>query len=338
MPDEFKSFFEKVFNPKVDITVNMGPCSFRLISNVDNFVAQKYFSQHSIKIYANDAVDFGLYCVSLKESGLTKNKLVDFVDKSCRSGQFSNGYYVTDHFDKPVYLVSRGNSYYIFGEKLEHLVWPYFVKYFILLHSIQNKSLFLKAASFSINSKATLLLGRGSSGKTVFLSSMCLNGADFISNSHVIIKRQAIYGVTSAMRIRPQPWCENLFDKDKYHGIKRGEIIVDPYSVFRTNTQQHCSVKNICVLNFNGSKFHKIEKVSQRVVYDYAEQFSLGINVYRLEEDLLDFYKNDIDMFSKNYSLMKKRLFYLIKQCNCYFISSDVLNAKYRNEIFSLLS
>jgi len=60
--------------------------------------------------------------------------------------------------------------------------------------------------------------------------------------------------------------------------------------------------------------------------------------VYRLEEDLLDFYKNQIDLFSKSYTKMKKKLKDLIEQCNCYYISSDILNSKYREEIVSLLS
>lgn len=339
MPDMFEKIVQEYVHLVIDVTIGIGPCSFRLLSNVDDFVALKYFSLHSQKKYANDEVDYELYCISLKKCGLSKEKLAGFIDKSCRGDQFAKGYYVTDHFGDPVYLVSRGSSYFVFGEELERVVWPYFVKYFLLLYSIKKELLFLKSSAFSINSQATLLLGRGSSGKTVFLSAMCLNGANFISNSHAIIENQYVYGVASAMRIRPEPWCENLFNKNKVHpGIRLGEIIVDPYNVFRVNTNIKSIVKNICVLNFKEPNFHKIEKISHQEAYNYTEQFSLGINVYRLEEDLLDFHKNNIHLFSKNYNTMKKKLFELVQQSNCYYISSDVLNPRYRDEIFSLLA
>lgn len=338
MQDNFIALIKQRFSPKVDLRISLGPCSLRLVSNVEDFVASKYFSSHSQKNYKNDKVDFQLYCISLEKSGIRKEQVVNFVDKTCRGGQFSDGYYATDHFGNPVYLISKETTYYLFGENLEKLVWPYFVKYFLLQHSVQNESLFLKAAAFSINSRATLLLGRGSSGKTVFLSGMCLNGAGFISNSHTIIKNNLVYGVASAMRVRPQPWSEGLFDKDKIHpGIKRGEIIVDPYDVFKPEIKQQIKVKNICILNFKGSRMHGIVKIPHKTAYNYAEQFSLGINVYRLEEDLLDLYKNDISLFSEKYALMKTQLTDLVRECNCYYISSDVLDPKYRKEIMSLL-
>ncbi len=335
----FEEIIQKYIHPVIDMAIRIGPCSFRLLSNVNNFIALKYFSLHSQKKYANDEVDYELYCISLKKCGLSKEKLISFIDKSYRSNQFVKGYYVTDHFGDSVYLVSQGSSYFVFGEKLERVVWPYFVKYFLLLYLIKKEALFLKASAFSVNSQATLLLGRGSSGKTIFLSAMCLNGADFISNSHTIIEKQHVYGVASAMRIRPELWCVNLFTKNKaYPGIVPGEIIVDPYSAFKVNMNTTPIVKNICVLNFEKPNFHKIEKISHQKTYDYAEQFSLGINVYRLEEDLLDFHKNNIHLFSKKYNAMKKKLFELVQQSSCYYISSDVLNPKYRDEIFSLLT
>ena len=339
MTDTFESIVQRYVHPTMDMTINIGSCSFRLLSNVDNFVAQKYFSPHTQKKYVNDDVDYELYCISLKRCGLSRNKLIKFNDKSCRGSQFAQGYYVTDHFGDPVYLVSRGSSYFVFGEELERVVWPYFVKYFLLLYSIKNKSLFLKAAAFSINSQATLLLGRGGSGKTVFLSNLCLNGANFISNSHAIIKNQYVHGVASAMRIRLDSWCKELFDSNKTSpGIKQGEIIVDPYSVFKANMRKSSIVKNICILNYKGPNIHKIKKISHQEAYNYAEQFSLAINVYRLEEDLLDFHKGDISLFSKNYNTMKEKLFSLAERSNCYYICSDVLNPMYRDEIFALLA
>ncbi|MGB9706706.1 MAG: hypothetical protein ACPLXP_01335 [Microgenomates group bacterium] len=338
MPDSFYNLVETI-KIKTDKVIFLGNCFLRLRSNLEDFVGLRYFSAPAIRAYTGQKVDFDLSCVSMKESGLSRDVLINFIDKTCRGQQFVDGYYVTDHFGEPIYLVSEGAKFFVFGENLEKVVWPYFVKYFLLIHSIKNDSLFLKAAAFSIKSRATLLLGRGSAGKTVFLSNMCLNGAEFISNSHAIIRGERLYGVASSMRIRLAAWCEELFSKDQITpGIKSGEIIIDPYSVFKVNTRKATEVKNICILDFKGPSIHKITKIPHKIAYDYAEQFSLGINVYRLEEDLLDFYKNQINLFSESYSEMKQKLKSLVEHCNCYYISSDVLNPKYREEITLLLS
>lgn len=338
MKKEFKKIIFDL-NIKTDVVVVLGNCTVRIKSNEVNFNALKYFSNSIITKAKEQSTEFTLTCVSLKEFGHKPKSLKLFVDKTCRGGQLTEGYYVTDHFGDPFYLVSEEADFYIFGEKFEKIIWPYFVKYFLLLHTIKNKSLFLKSAAFSINSKGTLILGRGRSGKTVFLSNLCLNGADFISNSHTIVKDDKLHGITSSMRIRPDLWCEKLFtEEQKTPGIKANEFIIDPHSVFSLNSEKPVKIYNICILNFKGSGFHKITKITHKQAYDYAEQFSLGLNVYRLEEDLLDYYQNNLKLFSNSVSTLRKQLKKLIQNCNCYHISSDVLNPKYRDKVIKLLS
>ncbi len=78
--------------------------------------------------------------------------------------------------------------------------------------------------------------------------------------------------------------------------------------------------------------------MSQQEAYDYAEQFSLAINVYRLEEDLLDLYHGNYRQFSQVYRQMKIQLRRLIQQSRCYYISSNMLNTEYRDDLLALLA
>lgn len=339
MMDSFEHIIQSQIQPAVDIAVQLGPVDFRLVSNVPNFPGQRYFSAKAQSAYTGEATDFELWCVSLVAARLDHEFVLSYADQTCRGKNFAVGYYVTDHFGAPVYLVTRGRRYYALGEKLERVVWPYFVKYFLMLHTLSEQSLHLKAAACSVGGAGTLLLGRGGSGKTVFLTQLCLHGARFISNSHSIIKDAHVSGVASSIRIRPGPCYEHLINTVKTsQALIPGELTIDPYDTFAANMTSVALVKNVCILDFKEGGQHIIHTVSTQEAYDYAEQFSLAMNVYRLEEDLLDFYEGDYRRFSQVYSGMKKQLDHLIRQSKCYYISSNMLNSAYRNEVLALLA
>ena len=101
--------------------------------------------------------------------------------------------------------MTRGARCYIFGKDLERVVWPYFVKYFLL----------------------------------------------------------------------------------------RASVALDPYSVFDGPGEDTTEVANLCVVD-NGPRQHpSITALSPDAAYDCAEQLALALNVYRLEEDLLDLLGGD---------------------------------------------
>ena len=97
-------------------------------------------------------------------------------------------------------------------------------------------------------------------------------------------------------------------------------------------------MKNICILDYIDSGRHVIKKIPWRELYDYAEQFSLAINVYRLEEDLLDHFSGDFHLFSEVYSQMKLRLQSFIERSHCFYISSDMLNPSFRADVLDALA
>lgn len=337
--ESFSKYIQNEITIAVDEIVRLGPIEFRLVSDVSEFPTLQYFSKTARKPYQDEQTAFELWCISLKKNSLDQEYILAHVDRTYRGNSFLDGYYVTDHFGPSVYLVTQGRRFFVFGEQLERVVWPYFVKYFLMLHTIQDESLHLKGAACVVGAASTLLLGRGGTGKTVFLTQLCQHGAGFVTNSHAIIKESRITGVASSIRIRPGPWFSNLIDiVEQKPALKAGEYIIDPYDVFDIHTYDSVEIKNLCVIDFQQPGRHIIKKLSEQDAYNYAEQFSLAINVYRLEEDLLDLYKGDYRQFSQVYHKMKSQLGQLIQRSNCYYISSDLLEQTYRDEIFDLLS
>lgn len=336
--DAFERIVQAQMQRHVDVIIRLGAIDLRLVSNVPGFPAQHYFSAISQRPYTTETADYELWCVSMSTSSLDKDFIRAHRDRSYRSDSFANGYYATDHFGAPVFLITRERRYYIFGEELERVVWPYFVKWFLMLHCVDHQVLHLKAAACALESGGTLLLGRGGAGKTVFLTHLCLHGARFVSNSHALVKDGCMRGVASCIRIRPGQWYEALTRTVRTSSaLKANELIVDPYEAFDARIEIMVSVKNICILEFSSADRHIIEPLSEQEAYDFAEQFSLALNVYRLEEDLLDLCRDRCQDFSRIYGQMKSQLRELIQQSRCYYISTDIINPTNRDEVLALL-
>ena len=337
--DPFNKYVEDNVTLMTDETIRLGPLSLRLTSNIAPFPALQYFSHVARSPYNGEKSDFELWCVSPERANLNREYLREQVDGTYRAARFMEGYYATDHFGPPLFLVTRGRRYYVFGEQFEQVVWPYFVKYFLTLHSLADSALHIKAAAFAIGSTGTLVLGRSGSGKSVLLLQLCRSGAQFVTNTHALIKDGCLSGVASSMRVRPGEWFSDLAQlTESRPSIKSGELNIDPCQVLDVFQGDSIAIRNLCIVDFKGAGCCTVDRISEEIVYDYAEQFVLAINAYRLEEDLLDFYANDFRQFAHVYARMKAQLHDLVRGCNRYYISCDVLDQKCRDTVFSLLS
>jgi hypothetical protein len=323
-------------DPQMDEIVTLGPITLRIVSDVENFPALSYFSSSAVR-GAGPAhpADFELYCLKADASRAAR-ALVAMPDQTARSRNFASGYYVTDHFGPPACVVTRENRSYLIGDRLENLVWPYFVKYFLLRHAVAADSLFLKAAGLAVGGVGTLVLGRGGAGKTTFVSELCRRGAGFVTNSHAIIRESEIHGVASSMRIRPSRWLDRL-GVASARALNPNEVMVDPFDVFQSCPAGPVAVRNICLVDFRGPNRHIVTPLSAAETYDFLEQFGLGMNVYRLEEDLLDIFDGDYQLFAVAYRRMKEQLSELAGTCRAYYISTDLMQATHHDEILALL-
>lgn len=319
-----------------DELIQMGPLTVRIVSDIPGFSVFNYFSR-AVRTEISPAgsepprrPDAELWCVSRAEPPLGWKP-----DRTTRAKGFISGYYVTDHFGPPVKVATYGHKTVLFGPRLEALVWPYFVKHLLLQHTVRTGGLFLKSAAFSLGGEGTLVLGRGGGGKTVLLAECCRRGAGFVTNSHAIVTGGSLQGVASVMRMRPGPWVDEL-GVPTGSALDQAELVVDPFDAFGT-APRSVIPRNLLVIDYRGPREHRIEELSGDEALAILEQFGLGLNVYRLEEDLLDGLNGDYRAFSTAYREMNGRLRSLVARCKAYYVVTDVRRPANRELLFEML-
>jgi hypothetical protein len=316
-----------------DELLQLGPIRLRLAADVPDFAALAYFGRHA-RAAPGGAPDHELICLSAS-SPAGRRIRAEASDDTARARGFAAGYYVTDHFGPPVHLVTRGRRCYVVGERLEHVVWPYFVKHLLQRHAVAAGGLFLTAAALATGGAATLVIGRGGGGKTVLVGELCRGGADFVTNSHAVVQDGQVRGVASSLRIRRGPWLDALGVAGR-PALNPAEVVVDPADAFPAVATQAVPVRAICVADYRGHD-GAVRELDPDASAAVLEQFGLGLNVYRLEEDLLDDLGGDYAAFAAAYQAMRRRLRRLAGACRTYLVSADVTRPERRDELLTLL-
>lgn len=309
-----------------DQVVRIGPLTLRIASDVPDFPALRYFSR-AARMPAATVPDAELWCLSDADPGLP-------ADTTARALNFASGYYVTDHFGPPVRMSTSGNRIVLVGDHLERLVWPYIVKYLLLRHTATVGGLFLKAAALAAGDGATLIVGRGGAGKSVLITGLCRGGATFITNSHVVLEGGAVQGVASTMRMRPGPWLDQTASTA---ALDQGERLVDPYKAFPHHAGAAVPLRAVWIADFRAPGEHDVHQLPPDGAAGIVEQFAFGLNVYRLEEDLLDLLGGDYRAFAAQYARMRAQLHETVTSCPTYRVRSDVQHTAHRDQLLQLL-
>lgn len=324
-------------------TVHLGPVRIEIRSNEPDFAGFRFFSDFSSSqgAYSSAAEepDFMLSLCNLTvDAPWPVSELALKRDHSYRAKRMSVGYYLTDHFGAPAYLVTRGRHCWIFAEDFEPILWPYAVKYLLTLYSMEHHLLHLKAAAVAIDGQGVLLVGRGGSGKTVLLSQLCRAGAQFLSNTHTLIEGQKLVGIRTAMRVRRDEFFAPIIAaRGLAPNVKASEYTADPVLDLGWSSAESVPVGSVCLVDYRGKSHREISEIDRDTLFDYMDQFSLAVNVYGLKEDLLDALAGEVPRFSVEMSHMKSRLRALINAARCYYLSCDAADSANFQAICHLL-
>jgi len=318
--------------------VILGPVHIDMRSNEERFVGMRYFP-HSRPVEGTIQADYALSFCNLNVDGpWSRQEILKEQDESYRAKKFAAGYYITDHYGAPANIVTRGTHYWIFGTDFELILWPYVIKLLLTLYSFERELLHLKAASIAWNGAGTLLVGRGGSGKTVLMTQLCRQGAQFFSNTHSLIQEHHILPVPTAMRVRNDSLFAPIIAERKLPmGIKRDEYLADPLTDLGWLGGTTARLKNIFLLDYRGPDTRDIREMDREVLLNYMEQFSLPLNVYGIKEDILDHLGGDVAAFSLQMNRMREQLHTLVERCNGYYVSCDATDPGNLREIQELL-
>ena len=322
--------------------IHLGPVSIDVRSNEPDLTGFRFFSE-SFRVDGSnsDGGDEPDFTLSLCNIGMdtpwSVQTLAAIRDQSYRAKRMSVGYYLTDHFGAPAYLVTRGTRYWIYAEDFEAILWPYAIKHLLTLYSIERGMLHLKAAAVAVDGQGALLVGRGGSGKTVLMNHLCRAGAQFLSNTHVLMHGLDILGIRTAMRVRADEFFAPMIAQRQLSpSVKANEYTADPVTDLGWQTARSAPLRSVCLVDYRAGT-RVIREIGAEVMFDYMEQFALALNVYGLKEDMLDSLGRDVGRFSVEISAMRARLRAVIDGARCYYLSCDAADAANLRKIGDLL-
>lgn len=338
------TFPGQLFRCRSQKEIRLGPVRIEIRSNELDFKGFRFFSASAgtptIESGSKAIPHFTLNLCNLNiDAPWPVERLVSMYDRSYRGRKMAAGYYLTDHFGAPAFLVSRGTRYWIFAEDFEPILWPYAIKHLLTVYAMEHGLLHLKAAGVAMEGGGTLLVGRGGSGKTVLLSRLCQMGAQFLSNTHCLVADGKLMGISTAMRVRQDEFFAPIIAaRGLSPSIKAGEYVVDPRSDLGWSAVESAQVRSVCLLDYRGPSRTVIREIERDVAFDYLEQFGLAINVYGLKEDMLDHVGGDVWRFSAQMSRAKNQLRALVDASRCYYVSCDTADPRNLQALINLLT
>jgi hypothetical protein len=321
-----------------ETVMGLGPMTLRVRSTRRDVPGSELFSRAASDM--NPTVTYEIDLVDLDDvPTLDVSDVLPFVDDTFRSERLRAGYYLTHYFGEPAYLISADSRYLILGRRLERILWPYLVKYLLTRFSIEQGSLHLKAAAFALDGMATLLVGRGGGGKSVFLTQACVAGGAFVSNTHVLLAGSRVIGVPSAMRVRDDDCVRPLIRSlDLPRHIVKGEFSLDPVDAFPDRIVESARLRNLVVVDHRRGADRRLRRLTSDDTYLYAEAFALPIPTYGLKDDVLAYVGGDLDRFVAVYRTMKERLRQVVDECNCFHTSCDMLDPGERDRVLEAIA
>lgn len=317
-------------------TLDLNVFRARLSCNTTDSPAYSYFARF---LPDDCAVDYEFICVDLDQDEVDTELLGRMADRTIRGKRFRSGYFRGAYFGTPAYLLTRNRKWYVFGRELEKVVWPYLVKQALNIFAVENGYLHLKAGAFAHpDGSATLLVGMAGSGKSTFLVRACQAGARFVSNTHSLVRNGVVHGVPSCLRVRNDECFGPLIRQRRLQGhLVRGEYLASPDMLFAGDTPRSAPVRTIVLVNYQADRPERFHRVSSEQAASYLEQFALGLTVYDLRNDLLEYLDRDLDRYTAAYRKMTEAVALLCRKTRCYVANVHMQDASvYRSVLAEL--
>ena len=318
--------------------VRLGPLEVDIRSNEPRFEGMRYFPK-SAEITSESLCDYTLSLCNLTvDAPWPLERLHPMYDRTYRGKRFVGGYYLTDHYGAPAYLMTHGTHYWVFANDFRPILWPCLAKWLLTRYSIDHGMLHLKAASLAVDDAGILLVAHGEGGKTVLLTQLCRRGARFLSNTHTLVHDRRIIAVPNAMRIRNDVLFGPLIaSRSLPNGPRPGEYFADPYADLGWRGDEVAPLKIICLVDFRKPGTQTVQDIDRETLFNYMDQFALAVNVYGLKEDVLDHFTGEVTAFSQCMQEMRERLRAIVTTCDAYYVSCDAMVPETLEALYQIL-
>jgi hypothetical protein len=246
----------------------------------------------------------------------------DWVQRTYREKIMLKGFYIGHHFGTPAYYKLFDDAMVFVTTDPNRILWSFAVKYLLTVNSIRYGWLHLKAGAIEWNGKAILLLGRGSSGKTVLIEELCKEKANMVSNTHVCIQGRMMSGMKTKVRYRE----------------KGTEVFVDPCEWLNGRvTDRWLEIKAIFWVQYRTDDEVNIAPINANVLFHNAKLFSEAICNWELKEDIADYLQNDVEQVAQTMQAIDSRLKELLDRTPAYYLNVNIHNPEAREAVIGLL-
>jgi hypothetical protein len=317
--------------------VDLNRLTIRISTNLEDFGAYAYFSRTAAP---GTTPDYEITCIDLDRDPADPAELAALADRTLRAKRFRVGYYLSHIFGDPAHLITEGNHAYVFGRRLERTVWPYFVKHVLTTHALDHGYLHLKAGGIVLDGGATLLIGRNGGGKTVFLTQACQAGAQFLTNTHTLVRERMAYAVPSAIRVRADASSAALIASGRLAGHLEGggEYVATPEQLFGRGPVDGAPVRNVVIVNYDPAARQGFDQVSPELAETFLDQFAFAVTTYGLKDDVLTHFGGDIERFAAGVRAMRGSLTELVRSARCFRANVDMLDDGIRHLVLKELA
>lgn len=321
-----------------DVLVHLGPLRVR-VRHGHGPDALSYFTQTSPWSPGDAPPDATVLAVPAEAAGEAARLAWRWRDRTFRGDRFASGFYLTHHWGQPAALVTRGSTSLVVGGDFDRIMWPYFTKHLLTVLAMDRGWLHVKAAAFELDGGVTLLTGRGSGGKTVFLAQACQEGARFVSNTHVLLDGDTVHGVPSVMRVRRDPCFAPLVDAGGLAPhLESGEYRCDPRALFPQPAAATGTVTSVCVVDYRDAAPARVRRLDAGAAYDYLELFAFPVVTYGLKDDVLAWHGGVLEPFVAAVADAKRRLRDLVERHGVWHVQADMLDEPTRRDVLARVS
>lgn len=243
--------------------------------------------------------------------------------KSYREVVMHSGYYIGHHFGNPVYLKWIDDyNMVVICDNPGRIIWSYVVKVVLTLFSYKQNILHIKSSTVEYENKAFLIMGRGGSGKTEFIKTLCEHGAKLMGNTHALVKDNLAFGIKSNIRVRTD-------GKEKYCSYD-SDLNIPHFSGW-------LPIGGLFWVQYRLDGNNNISKLPPTTAYQNLRWFTEAVGNWEMKEDIADYFNSDPILFAKFVSQNDKLVENLCRRYSIYYANLDIHCTDARNRIKKLM-
>jgi hypothetical protein len=283
----------------------LGPIRLAMYVPSPDYPALLHLAEPSL---FDDTADYELFFV---EDGSIEKRWIESArahsDTTFRAKRFASGFYLTNHYGPPATKITadeRGKIHIVMGRDVYKTFWSYYVKYILTHFSAMHGQLHLKAGALVDQAgSVTLIVGKGSGGKSVLLNKLSKLGFTVLANTHVLVSDSEVWGVRSSVRVRADDAFRPIIEKHNLppYPMEPGEYMCPPELAFAgASSSGRGRLKRILVTHYGDGK-SGLASLDSQVGLTALKNLAYPLHTYGMKDDYLAFLGDDLWRFDSLY-------------------------------------